>query len=301
VLVTGGAGFIGRAVCGELECQGHEPVVFDRHRHSLHDYPVMLGDVRDATAVTEAVAHAEGVIHLAAVLGTQETVANPLPAADTNVLGGLNVLGACGQYGVPLVNIAVGNWFEQNTYAITKTAVERFVLMNAIHCGLPQTNVRAFNAYGPGQAVSVPYGPSKVRKIIPSFTTRALHGDPIEVYGDGSQVMDMIWAGDVAVVLVAALGYTVMGGGAPVTLQAGSGGSTTVLEIAMMVRDEVAAQGGPKVPVSHLAMRPGESPGGVVRADMADTERLLGIRPASFMPLREGIERTVRAYWSETV
>lgn len=295
VLVTGGAGFIGGYTCQELIAQGHKVVVLDRCK-APSDFNVMFGDIRDATSVTEAVAHVEGVIHLAGVLGTQETVANPYPAAETNVLGGLNVLSACAQYNVPLVNIAVGNWFENNTYSITKTTIERFVQMNAQHRGLHQVSVRALNAYGPKQTVSAPYGSSKVRKIVPSFVTRALHGDPIQVYGDGNQVMDMIWVGDVAKSLVAALGYVNANIPPKGTIfEAGSGDRTTVLDIARRVQAEVAEQTGVYVKIEHLPMRSGETPGVEVRADVS-TLAPLDLNVTDFVPLSDGINRTVSYY-----
>jgi len=295
VLVTGGNGFIGQAVRAELHARGHRAIIYDRRTYPV-EWPVILGDIRDATAVTEAVAQCEGVIHLAGVLGTQETITNPYPAAETNVLGGLNVLTACAQYGLPLVNIAVGNWFEANTYSITKAAVERFVLMNATHRSQPQVSVRAFNAYGPGQSVSAPYGASKVRKIMPSFVTRALHGELIEVYGDGGQIMDMIWAADVATVLVAALEHVAEHGAPDAIWEAGSGEPTTVLDIARRVQAEVAHQAQIWVDIRHLPMRPGETPGVVVQADMAATTEALGLDTSTFTPLGDGIARVVEFY-----
>lgn len=294
VLVTGGAGFIGRATCYALRGGGHEPVILDRHRVP-RPVEVLLGDVRDATAVTEACAHADAVIHLAGVLGTQETIQNPRPAAEVNVLGGLNVLEACAQYGLPLVNIAVGNWFEHSTYSISKHVVERFAVMYERYRGLPVCSVRALNAYGPGQAVAQPYGPSRVRKVIPSFVSRALHGDPIEVYGDGSQVMDMIHVRDVAAVLVAALEDVAAHGSPGVTYEAGTGRHTTVLDIAQAVQAEVERQAGKRPDITRLPMRPGETPGVVVAADVSTLERL-GFKAGDFTPLEEGLAETVGWY-----
>lgn len=129
VLVTGGAGFIGTHVGHALERRGHQPIVFDRAARPQSFFESFFGDIRDATHVTEAVAHADAVIHLAGVLGTQETIANPYPATETNVLGGLNVFQAVAQYKLPCVYIAVGNHWMQNTYSISKTTVERFAHM----------------------------------------------------------------------------------------------------------------------------------------------------------------------------
>ena len=93
VLVTGGAGFIGFHVCDVLRERGHSPVMFDHRRRWAHKDPnflwdgVFLGDVRDPVAVTEAMSHCDGWVHLAAVLGTQETIRNPRPAVETNIEG----------------------------------------------------------------------------------------------------------------------------------------------------------------------------------------------------------------------
>jgi UDP-glucose 4-epimerase len=143
VLVTGGNGFIGRYVVEELTKRGYDPQVFD-HRSpgaSAEGVRSYFGDIRDSTAVDEAVGHADAVIHLAGVLGTQETIADPRPAAETNVLGGLNAITACAKYDVPLVNIAVGNWWMSNTYSITKNSVERFIEMKKEFEGKVMTSV----------------------------------------------------------------------------------------------------------------------------------------------------------------
>jgi UDP-glucose 4-epimerase len=290
-LVTGGSGFLGSAVTAELSARGHAPVVFDRHARA-RDFEVILGDVRDPAAVSEAIAHVDAVIHLAGVLGTAETIANPRPAAETNILGGLNVLEGCSQHRALLVNIAVGNWFEHSTYAITKTAVERFVTMYARFRDLHACSLRAFNAFGPGQSLAQPYGTSRVRKMIPSFIARALHGQPIEVYGDGSQVMDMIYVTDVARCLVTALENGPSGG---TVYAAGTGRRTTVADIAKAVQAEVKQQTGTAVAIEHLPMRRGETPGSEVLAD-PEQVRALGIDPDEFTTLEDGLRETVAHY-----
>lgn len=301
VLVTGGCGFIGRATVDRLVAEGHRPVILDRWRGETQEtrgWPagahVILGDVRDPNAVVEAMAHVDGFIHLAGVLGTQETIDNPLPAAETNILGGLNVLQAAAQYNLPGVNIGVGNWFEDNTYSLTKNTVERFTRMFAAYRSQRVTTVRTFNAYGPGQSVAAPYGASKVRKIIPSFVMRALTGDPIEIYGDGNQIMDMIHVDDVARSLVTALhqarnGHLPPAGPDGQVWHAGTGRPTTVNDIAAAV---LAAVGGGHV--RHLPMRPGETPGSVVQAD---PNRLVpGIYADDLTTLEVGLKPTVEYY-----
>lgn len=278
VLVTGASGFIGQYVTRELAARGMDPVRFDRKAPTE-----ILGDTRDRNSVWEAVATSDAVLHLAGVLGTQETIDNPFPSAETNVMGGLNVLEAVTGWGVPLVYIAVGNHWMNNTYSITKTTTERFCDMYSRFRGADVRVVRALNAYGPGQEPTPPWGHSQVRKIMPAFICRALEGEPIEVYGDGQQVMDMIHAADVATALV-----DVLERGKPGTVyEAGSGQPTTVLEIAQTVTDHCGGT------ITHLPMRPGEDESSVVLADPTTLEDI-GWRQS--IPLDVGVPDTVEWY-----
>jgi nucleoside-diphosphate-sugar epimerase len=291
--VTGGAGFIGGHVCAELAVRGHEPVVFDRSGRG--DGAVMLGDVRDATAVTELAAHVDGIIHLSGLLGTQEMVANPRPAVDTNICGGINVLEAAAQYRIPVVVPGVGNHFMDNTYAITKTTIERFAAMYARERGVPVNVVRMVNAYGPGQSVSAPYGPGKVRKIVPAFVCRVLTGAPVEVYGDGGQVSDMVWVGDAARALVSALERAAAGVVFDRVVECGPAQHATVMQVAQSVCKAAAGLGFDPPEIVCLLMRPGETSGVDVTADSSTLE-LVGMDPATLRPLEDGLAETVAWY-----
>lgn len=291
--ITGGAGFIGSWVADELIARGHLPVIFDtRGRRHRDDVEVMLGDIRDEVSITELAAHVDGVVHLAAVLGTQETIKNPRPAVMTNALGGLNVLEACLQYDLPLVNICVGNWWMNNSYSITKHTFERLLAMFIKEHGMRAANVRCVNAYGPRQGAAPPFAAGKVRKIMPSFVCRALSGMPIEVYGDGLQVSDCVYVGDVANTLVTALENVAAGGVVEQTIEVGPVESATVNDVATLVADLCGAITGSAVPVKHLPMRPGEMPGATVTADTS-TLAQVGIDPHQFVPLTDGIRATI--------
>lgn len=297
VLVTGSSGFIGGYVLEELISRGHTPIAFDRHDKGWRPEgaELFLGDITDEVAITEAVAHSDAFIHLAGVLGTQETIKNPNPAAFTNIQGGLNLFKASAQYKVPGVNIAVGNYWMNNTYSITKSTMERFAHMFNTESGTNITIVRALNAYGPRQVAAPPYGPSKVKKIMPAFINRALDGEPIEVYGDGSQVMDMIYVGDVAQVLVSAMEHHIETGkpnGPDSVYEAGSGNDTTVYQIAQAVNE---ACGQNRDNITNLPMRPGEPEKSIVLGDPGTLEGL-DLRP--FKPLDEGIKETVEYFRS---
>jgi UDP-glucose 4-epimerase len=299
--ITGGAGFIAGHIIEKLVASGHEVVVFDHLGRPAQvgggRVTVMLGDVRDATAVTELAAHVDGIIHLAAVLGTQETIGNPRPSAETNILGSLNVFEAANQYGLPVAYAAVGNaWMRDHgtgSYTISKTAAEDFARMFNAYRGGAVTILRPVNAYGPRQSVAAPFGSSKVRKILPAFACRALTGAPIEVYGNGTQVSDCVYVIDVAEAFTTALEHTAAHGATAKPVEVGPATSATVLDVAHLVAKAAAdITGRPPVEIVHLPMRPGEVPNAVVSADVS-TLAQIGLDAGGFVTLEDGVRRTV--------
>ncbi len=238
ILVTGGAGFIGKAVRRALEARGDVMFSFDSPY-----------DVRDCNGVYRQVRLVDGVINLAGILGTSETLNEESLLLDVNVGGALVVAKVCEDLGVPMVQIGTGHRGQLNVYAITKACAEDLVLARAAWGGLSANVVRAFHAYGPGQKPPPPYGKATVRKIIPSFVCAALTGDPLLVNGTGCQTIDLVHVDDVARVLVDGLD-------APYgrTLEAGTGRPVTVLQAAM----DVLAATGSSSSIHHVPMRSGE-------------------------------------------
>jgi len=291
ILLTGGMGFLGTHIRRRLQKEGMEVVLFDRSMKGSHNYEeeVFQGDIRDKSSVKDAVARVEGVIHLAGILGTQECIQDPYPAVETNIIGGLNVLEAVSHYKVPAVFNGVGNHFMDNTYSITKTTIERFINMYNAERGARVNLVRLVNAYGPGQTPAAPYGPSKVRKVVPSFICRALAHDPIEVYGEGDQIADMVWAGDVAEATLRALRAAENGNIYP-AIEVGPEAHVTVLELAEFIKELTSSDS----EIVHLPQRPGEAKRDVV-ADTSTME-VIDFSPDDLMPLREGMIETIRYY-----
>lgn len=245
ILVTGSGGFIGQAVCGELTDRGMIPIPFDSPN-----------DIRNRAALN-VVDGLDGVINLAGILGTAETVGAEYEAAEVNILGALNVADAARR--LPLVQIATGHEGQPNPYAITKRCVTDLMLSRAQWTGQKVAVVRAYHVYGPGQKMCAPHGRSKVRKIVPSFVARALTGMPIEINGDGQQQVDLVYLDDVARVLVDALD-----GPFGEVVEAGTGIPTTVLQAA---QDVIDVCGGSTSKIEHLPMRIGEPAGACVVAD----------------------------------
>jgi nucleoside-diphosphate-sugar epimerase len=238
LLVTGGSGFIGKAVERACIAAGHEFVTFD-HPHDVCDFRghgSMLVDV-------------DGVINLAGILGTSETLNYATHSIAVNIVGAVEVAGECERLGIPLVQIGTGHRGQLNVYAVTKACAEDLILTRARWSGLKANVVRAFHAYGPGQKAPLPYGTATVRKIVPSFVCAALAGEPLVVNGTGMQQIDLIHVDDVATTLLDALQ-------APYgrTLEAGTGQAVTVLQAA---HDVIAACNSRSV-IQLVPMRPGE-------------------------------------------
>lgn len=271
IAVTGGAGFIGRACVRLIEEHGHTPIVLDRP----------TTDVRDIGTLAPIV-KADAVIHLAGMLGTSELWGLAETAIDVNVRGTLNVLQACKLAGASYVGITLPDVWP-NIYSATKAAAIRIALGFHHDDGLPVTHIRAFNAYGPGQA----HGEGHPQKIIPTFATNILAGKPIPIWGDGQQTVDLVHVEHVARCLV---GAAVLPGNGQ-TYDAGSGKERTVLEVA----DMVAAATGLRLEIEHLPMRKGEIAGTHLCAtdpppycgfDQFDSDRFI---------------RTIVAYWPSLV
>ena len=168
-----------------------------------------------------------------------------------------------------------------NSYSITKDTASRFTMMFNKELGTKVAVVRGLNAYGPRQK-SEP-----VRKIIPTFIKKALAGENIEVYGDGTQIMDMIWCKDIARILVDACvkDHEVY----DKTFDAGTGRKTTVNWIA----EQVIKAANSKSKIVHLPMRPGEPEQSVV---LGDPKTLQPLGKYDFTPFEEGIKETVKWY-----
>lgn len=255
VAITGLDGFIARHTIQEAKKRGYKVVGNLRHsrvnNEVLDDVNIYYTDIRDKAGVYGMIEHCDGVIHLAGLLGTAENIRQAEIMNEVNVGGALNVLNACDNFQIPCVMIGVGNYFELNTYSISKTTAERYALMYAKNFGTPVNIVRALNAIGTHQK----WG--KINKILPTFINKALRGEDITIYGgkENCSVMDLVWAGDVAKVLIEVLEMTDQGKAKGEIFEAGTGVGYKVFEIAEMVVDMV----GSSSKLVEAPMRYGES------------------------------------------
>jgi nucleoside-diphosphate-sugar epimerase len=246
----------------------------------------ILGDIRDAELVSQIVPEFDGVINLAGLLGTAEMMDDPVPAIGTNIIGAVNVFQACrraARLGRPVtcVQITAAHHFMENPYSITKSTAERFARMFNTGHGTDIRIVRALNVYGEYQK-NYP-----VRKVVPNFVRAALAGEPLQVYGTGEQIMDLIYAGDVARILV----HTLFADRAPELVSAGTGRPLSVRQVARMVIDAA----GSASEIVHAPMRAGEPEHSVVVGE-PETLSQIGIRAEDLLPFETGIQKTIAWY-----
>lgn len=288
ILVTGGQGFIGSHLVDLLLEKGHSVTVYDRKDERVSfpqwkEVRFFLGDIRDSEAISDAISHHDAVFNLAGLLGTSEMVTTPREGVEANILGALNVYEAVRKHGKKCVQITVGNYTWLNTYAITKYTAERFALMYNQEYGTKIVVVRGLNVYGPRQK----HAP--IRKVVPNFVLRALKNETIEVFGEGNQLLDMIYVRDTAKILWVALelDHKVY----DQTIEAGSGKPVTANHLAEIIIKAAKS----KSQIKYLPMRTGEPAGSVTKADPKTLEPL-NWRPEDFTPLEKGLAETIEWY-----
>jgi nucleoside-diphosphate-sugar epimerase len=218
ILLTGGGGFIGTALCRRL-LDANDVVVYDNgHRDAigrsgLPGHPrlrVIRGDVLEAPGVREAMRGCRYVVHLASIAGVDTVLKMPVTTMTVNLLGTHNVLEATiaeggvqrfidfstsevfGSYAynvhegdvTSLGAVGEARW----TYAVSKLATEHLAHNYGVQYGLPALSIRPFNIYGPGQVGE---------GAIHTFIARCLRGDTLEIHNEGSQIRAWCYIDDI--------------------------------------------------------------------------------------------------------
>ncbi len=225
ILITGGAGFIGTALAMRLvgetaeDARGNHIVLFDNlHRNAyqatrLAHHPnvtLVVGDVLDQAAVTQAMQGCDMVVHMASIAGVDTVMANPVLTMKVSLLGTYHALEAANEVGgverfidfstsevfgryafrvtegdaTQLGAVGEARW----TYAVSKLATEHLAMNYHKQFGLPAVSIRPFNIYGPRQV-----GTGAVHH----FIVRALRGDPLTIHNDGSQIRAWCYIDDI--------------------------------------------------------------------------------------------------------
>jgi len=285
--VTGGSGFIGSFLVDELVRRGYNVTILDRDEPKFGLYAAarfIRGDVTLEADIDRAMSNQEFVFHLAGLLGTHELVEKAYEATMVNIGGSIRVLDGCRKFGTKLVCISKPNYWV-NPYTITKIAVEGYVEMYRREFGVESVIVKWFNVYGGRQPLFEGKG---YRKAVPTWIVNALSNQPIEVYGNGYQTMDLIHTDDtIEATLVIAENWSITQGE---TFEIGSGEEISANLLAQIIKEQTKSTS----EIIHVQMRPGEVNNTRIKADLEKMVRLFNWK--SKISMEDGISRTIEWY-----
>ena len=264
VLVTGGAGFIGRQTVRELLERGDEVSVIDLKPAVDEGVRHVQGDIRDPEAVADALSPGtEAVVHLAALTRVLDSMNDPDGTFRTNLLGthllleSARVTGAAA-FVLASTNAVVGDVGRTvihermptrplTPYGATKAAGEMLLSAYAASYGVKTVALRFTNVYGRGMQLK--------DSVVPRLMRAALNGGGIQVYGDGEQVRDYVYVADV----VKSIELAVALPGADV-LTIGSGQSISMNELHRIACEVTGVDIGKE----HVEAKQGEMPAVIV-------------------------------------
>lgn len=294
LVITGGAGFVGANLVAELSTSRDDEItVVDNEisgdRRKLAAFPVHFvhGDVRDTSLLHEVLEGQDALIHLAADTRAVDSVANPAFNFDNNVVATFHLLDVARAKGVKqIVNASTGGAILGDVtppvhedlparplapYGASKLAAEGYLHAFGAAYGLQTCSLRFSNVYGPRS--------EHKESVVAQFLKQLMTGQPLTVYGDGSQIRDYLYVMDLVRGIHRALAMGVQG-----VYQLGSGRPTTILQLIEVIRRVT----GFDVSVRYRDFRAGEVY--ATYCDVRKARRDLGFEPAT--PLERGVAET---------
>ena len=262
-LVTGGAGFIGSHLCERLVHLGHHVVAVDNlstgrlenitHLRSLPSFQFVRESITNLQVLDRLASEADTIIHLAAAVGVKLIVEDPVRTIRTNIMGSEAVLTTANRYGCKVLIASTSEVYGKGVkvpfqeeddrlmgstthsrwaYATSKAVDEFMGLAYHNQFGLPVVILRFFNTVGPRQT-------GRYGMVVPRFVRMALRGEPITVYGDGSQSRCF---GDVADVVGAVIKLADHPEAIGQVFNIGSTQEITILELANWVKSLIESE-----------------------------------------------------------
>jgi UDP-glucose 4-epimerase len=311
-LITGGAGFVGSHLAAALlECGWHVHVIDDLSTGRLANLQELLPDPRLATTVDTVlnaavlqplVEHADVVYHLAAAVGVRLIVEQPVRTIATNIRSTELVLELAAKHRRPVLvastsevygkldrprfsetdDLVIGPTSRSRwCYAASKIIDEHLALAYAREVALPVTVVRMFNTIGPRQTGQ--YG-----MVVPRFVRQALRGEPITVYGDGTQRRSFTWVADVVGAMMALIEHP---GAAGEVFNLGHTRDIAIYELAQMVKTLTASTSEIRLVPFERAYEPGFEDMHRRLPDISKLQALIDYHPS--LNLRDMLERII--------
>lgn len=213
--VTGGSGFIGSHVVDKLKDAGHDVIVYDLKPPHRDDVEYSECDILDAEKVMKETEGLDYLFHLAAVSNVNHAHEDPVMAVRLNAEGTTNFLEACRKNDIKRFLFASTVWVYAGAITSEVNEDSPFYMPGAGHI-YTSTKIAGemfcndyHQLYGTDYTIlryGIPYGPrARAGTIIPIFIERALKGEPLSIFGDGSQYRNFIYVEDLADGNVAAL------------------------------------------------------------------------------------------------
>lgn len=256
-LITGGAGFIGSHLAEALLARGDEVAIVDdlstgsidniEHLKGRPGFRYVIDSVMNEPLLAEMIDRCDVVFHLAAAVGVRLIIEAPTRTIETNVGGTEVVLKLAAKKRRKVVVASTSEVYGKSTdvpfredadlvlgptskhrwaYACSKMLDEFLALAYHAEKNVPVVIVRFFNTIGPRQT-------GRYGMVVPRFVTQALAGEPITVYGDGTQSRSFTYVGDVVRAMLALVEHP---GAVGEVFNVGNGEEITIRALAERIR-----------------------------------------------------------------
>jgi UDP-glucuronate decarboxylase len=306
ILITGGAGFVGSHLAERLLGQGHDVIAVDNYftgsKRNIEDllsnprFELMRHDVTFPLYV-----EVDAIYNLASPASPVHYQHDPVQTTKTNVMGAINMLGLAKRLRVPILQASTSEvygdpevhpqpeeyWGKVNPigpracYDEAKRVAETLFFDYHRQHSLDIRVARIFNTYGPRMAADD-------GRVVSNFIVQALRGEPLTIYGDGSQTRSFCYVDDLVSGLIALMENSSNDPG-PVNL--GNPGEFTMLELASLVLEMT----GSSSTIEHRDL-PADDP--KQRQPTIDkAKKVLGWEPT--VPLRDGLTKTIDYFRSQ--
>ncbi|AIQ71331.1 GDP-mannose 4,6-dehydratase [Paenibacillus graminis] len=303
ILLTGGAGFIGRWVAKRLLDEGHHLWIIDdlsngreenieefREHPCLHQF--INGTILDVALLSHLFSenNFEVCYHLGASINVQDSIDNPSTTFNNDTVGTFNILEQCRKYRTKLVFMSTCMVYDRcsdeegitelhptkpaSPYAGAKVAAENMVLSYYYAYDLPTVVIRPFNTYGPFQKTGGEGG------VVAIFIKNQLSGKDLNIYGEGTQTRDLLYVEDCAKFVTAA-GFSDTVNGEIVN--AGLGRDIAINDLALLIA-------GDSTRIKHIEHIHPQSEIQKLLCNSSKAKLLLNWEPE--ISLEEGIART---------
>jgi len=261
VFITGGAGFIGSHLCDALVARGDQVSILDNLStgsknnitHLEGKIEVSQGDIRDQALVESLMADSDLVLHMAAALGVDNILKNPIESISTNFYGSEVVLNTALKYDKRILIASTSEIYGKNvkqplsetddrvigtpqklrwTYSDAKALEEATAHFLFLTKKLKVTTIRFFNTVGPRQT-------GKYGMVIPRFVKAAIENMPLKIFGDGSQTRVFCHVSDSVKAILALAGNDKTIGE---VFNVGGKGEISILELSKLIIKQTASK-----------------------------------------------------------